>query len=151
MASWNLQVQGMTCTSCAKNIENRVRTVPGVKQVSVDVLLEQVAVVGDCQINKVVLAIESAGFCVVSSNLVNDISEIQEKRSGTSSCTEESCIQRVGRTEKAEPYIPDVEAKKTLCAGTVRTGSSNFASADSRVPSVSMGLKFFDLETAKKL
>ncbi|KAK4525538.1 hypothetical protein GAYE_SCF13G3446 [Galdieria yellowstonensis] len=56
----------MTCSSCAKSIENILYKQDGVHKVSVNVVLGSVIVQGHCREEQLVDAIESIGFKVVS-------------------------------------------------------------------------------------
>ena len=61
-----LPVAGMTCASCAARIEKAVRKVPGVREASVNLATESVAVQADATVGAQALraAVEQAGYAV---------------------------------------------------------------------------------------
>ncbi|EME30850.1 Cu2+-exporting P-type ATPase [Galdieria sulphuraria] len=72
MSGWNLQVQGMTCSSCAKNIQNALYKEEEVSNVSVNVLLGSVLVQGRCSKEQITNDVEAIGFKVVSCTPLKD-------------------------------------------------------------------------------
>ncbi|MBQ0011979.1 MAG: cation transporter, partial [Clostridiales bacterium] len=55
-------VTGMSCAACVARVEKAVGQVPGVESVSVSLLTNSMAVTGDFATEKVVQAVEKAGY-----------------------------------------------------------------------------------------
>lgn len=69
MENATLKLRGMSCASCAKNIENTIRSVPGVSECSVNFGAEQATVEYDAQktnIEEIQSAVEEAGYSAFS-------------------------------------------------------------------------------------
>jgi Cu+-exporting ATPase len=63
MSRIELEVQGMTCASCASHVEHALAAVPGVREARVNLPLERAAVEGDpADIGSLVQAVERAGY-----------------------------------------------------------------------------------------
>jgi len=57
-----IAVTGMTCGSCARTVERRLRRVPGVKTTAVDLELGIAIVNGTAAPSSLIAAIEAAGY-----------------------------------------------------------------------------------------
>jgi copper chaperone CopZ len=57
-----LAVTGMTCGSCARTVERKLRRVPGVKSAAVDLELGVAIVNGTAAPSSLIAAIEAAGY-----------------------------------------------------------------------------------------
>ncbi len=71
-ASLRLPVEGMECAACAVRIERRLRTVPGVRQASVNFATGEAAVAIDPEavgLDRLVAAVEEAGYGVRTETL----------------------------------------------------------------------------------
>lgn len=69
MDNATLKLRGMSCASCAKNIEDAIRSVPGVKEANVNFGAEQASVIYDAQktdIESIQNAVEEAGYAAYS-------------------------------------------------------------------------------------
>lgn len=92
-----LQVYGMTCASCVAGIEKGVGKLPGVIEVSVNLMTEKAKIKFDCNITnprKIVEEIESLGFNATMANTTKDaqldslskVREIKEWQSAFIEC-----------------------------------------------------------------
>jgi len=63
-------IEGMTCASCAMNVERSLKKVPGIKEVGVSVLTKKAIVESDKEISEDELkkAVSRAGYKAVSIN-----------------------------------------------------------------------------------
>ena len=61
-ATIQLAVKGMTCASCAKRIENALRSVAGVTSASVNLATDIATVAGDARFDELSAAVTSAGY-----------------------------------------------------------------------------------------
>ncbi len=52
MKKYTLTIEGMHCASCAGNIERSLKKVPGIKSVSVSVLMKKANVEAEDSVNK---------------------------------------------------------------------------------------------------
>lgn len=69
MDNATLKLRGMSCASCAKNIEDAIRSVPGVKEANVNFGAEQASVIYDAQktnVESIQNAVEEAGYTAYS-------------------------------------------------------------------------------------
>ncbi|XWK90676.1 MAG: heavy metal translocating P-type ATPase [Phormidium sp.] len=69
MDNATLKLRGMSCVSCAKNIEDAIRSVPGVKEANVNFGAEQASVIYDAQktnVESIQNAVEEAGYAAYS-------------------------------------------------------------------------------------
>ncbi|MFB2835949.1 heavy metal translocating P-type ATPase [Floridanema evergladense] len=69
MDNATLKLRGMSCASCAKNIEDAIRSVPGVKEANVNFGAEQANVIYDAQktnVESIQNAVEEAGYSAYS-------------------------------------------------------------------------------------
>lgn len=92
-----LQVYGMTCASCVAGIEKGVGKLPGVIEISVNLMTEKAKVKFDCHVTnprRIVEEIESLGFNAIMANTTKDaqldslskVREIQEWQSAFIEC-----------------------------------------------------------------
>ena len=63
-------IEGMTCASCAMNVERSLKKVPGIKEVGVSILTKKAIVESDKEISEDELkkAVSRAGYKAVSIN-----------------------------------------------------------------------------------
>jgi Cu+-exporting ATPase len=69
MDNATLKLRGMSCASCAQNIEDAIRSVPGVKEANVNFGAEQASVIYDAQktnVESIQNAVEEAGYTAYS-------------------------------------------------------------------------------------
>ncbi len=62
MNSVELQVQGMSCGSCVKQVTQALRTLNGVREVTVDLQSGRVRVNGDPDSNALLAVLQEAGY-----------------------------------------------------------------------------------------
>lgn len=64
MKKYTLSIEGMHCASCATNIERSLHKVPGVKEVSISVLMKKGSVEADNSVSQseIKKAVERAGY-----------------------------------------------------------------------------------------
>ena len=55
-------VTGMSCAACVAHVEKAVRTVPGVDNVTVNLLTNSMVVEGDADAGRICSAVEKAGY-----------------------------------------------------------------------------------------
>ncbi len=94
-----LQIDGMTCASCASRVEKSLRAVPGVQQASVNLATEQATVQAAAGVDAAQLAaaVHKAGYDVRQQQTVLQIEGM-------------TCASCVSRVEKALARIPGVTA-----------------------------------------
>jgi len=63
MDNATLKLRGMSCASCANNIEDAIRSVPGVDACSVNFGAEQAAYDLKTDVAAIQDAVDAAGFC----------------------------------------------------------------------------------------
>ncbi len=70
MKKYNLSIDGMHCASCASNIERSLKKVPGIKNVSVSVLLKKSIVEAEdsVKIEQIKEAVSKTGYKVTAIN-----------------------------------------------------------------------------------
>ncbi len=56
------KVEGMTCSSCAKTVENALAQVPGVARVKVNYIKKEAIVEGGANVSDLLRAVEAAGY-----------------------------------------------------------------------------------------
>ena len=78
----NYIVTGMTCAACQARVEKAVGKLPGVKEVSVSLLTNSMAVEGDVREADVIRAVEDAGYGATSKNTAEP-KENNEKHSAS--------------------------------------------------------------------
>lgn len=59
-----IQVKGMNCNHCVRNVTNAINTIEGIKSVEVDLTTETAVIDGDVDANEVKKRIEEAGYSV---------------------------------------------------------------------------------------
>ncbi|HPO27405.1 MAG TPA: heavy metal-associated domain-containing protein, partial [Petrotogaceae bacterium] len=61
-------VQGMTCASCVRNVENALKKMPGVKYVSVNLATEQAYLISekDVSFQEIKRTVEESGYVALS-------------------------------------------------------------------------------------
>ena len=64
----SFSVQGMTCASCVRNVENTLKKMPGVKYVSVNLATEQAYLISEKEISfqEIKKAVEESGYTAMS-------------------------------------------------------------------------------------
>ncbi|MBB3239301.1 copper chaperone CopZ [Pseudomonas sp. Tn43] len=81
-----LQVEGMSCSSCVKHVNAALQPLAGVGEVTVDLTHGRVKVTGDVESNTLISALKGAGY--PASLLAEDRDERVRKTSG---CGGSSC------------------------------------------------------------
>ena len=96
-ATWTLPINGMTCASCVKRVEQALLKVAGVQQAQVNLATETASVVADAQLGlpMLALALSKAGYPLREQQLALQISGM-------------TCASCVGRVEKALLKVPGV-------------------------------------------
>ncbi len=111
-------IEGMTCASCVRRVEEALRRVPGVADVSVNLATEsaRVALGGTLDTSALLQAVEAAGYRAAKTEFDLNI--------GGMTCA--SCVNRVERALKREPGVIPAEvnlaaerARITVLAGAV--------------------------------
>jgi Cu+-exporting ATPase len=92
-----LQIAGMTCASCVMRVEKALKSVSGVKDVSVNLATEQATVGGDASVSTAALvaAVSKAAYDVATREVALEIEGM-------------TCASCVGRVEKALMKVPGV-------------------------------------------
>ena len=63
MGQITVKVEGMTCNHCKMNVENKIISIAGVKEVKVDLASAMVQIVGEqVDLDKVKSGVESIGY-----------------------------------------------------------------------------------------
>ena len=93
--SLSVDIQGMTCASCAARIEKVLRQLPGVTDATVNLATETATVSGTTDAASVQRAIEKAGFSVPTESVTLDITGM-------------TCASCSARVEKALSKLPGV-------------------------------------------
>lgn len=114
--SADLGISGMTCASCVARVENAIRAVPGVKDVSVNLATERAHVrfVGptrEASSTAVATAIENSGYGVVEEPI----------ELGIEGMTCASCVQRVERALRKVPGVRGAEVNLATERARVRS------------------------------
>ena len=76
MKQTSLQIKGMTCTTCAGTVEEALSKRPGVSRAVVNFAAEKATVEYDPSViteNDLILAVEDAGYGVVTSEVIFEI------------------------------------------------------------------------------
>ncbi|MFN2373821.1 MAG: heavy metal translocating P-type ATPase [Cyclonatronaceae bacterium] len=115
-----IRVQGMHCASCVARVEKAIKTVPGVKNAEVNLIMEEATVYGEARKGAVVEAIREAGY---------EADEDDEADPGPSIIWLEIqgmfCASCVGRVEKELLKVEGVsDAEINLITGDARVGFS---------------------------
>ncbi|AOZ04533.1 heavy metal translocating P-type ATPase [Cupriavidus malaysiensis] len=103
-SEWRLPIEGMTCASCVRRVENALAKVPGVHDVAINLATEQATLHADdgSVLPAAARAVEQAGYAVPHEEIELDVSEM-------------SCASCVGRVERALRAVPGVlEAQVNL-------------------------------------
>lgn len=111
--SYQMQISGMSCASCAGRIEKVVGKVPGIDHAVVNLATEQLLVTGkgDVDLTGVVTAVRKAGYDVVPHETVLEI--------GGMSCA--SCVSRVEKALGKVPGTLDVSVNLATEKATVHS------------------------------
>jgi Cu+-exporting ATPase len=93
-----LQVTGMTCASCVMRVEKSLKTVPGVRQASVNLATEHASVQADATVTADMLAaaVRKAGYEVATTETTLQVEGM-------------TCASCVARVEKALLKVPGVQ------------------------------------------
>ncbi|AUT63518.1 heavy metal translocating P-type ATPase [Paraburkholderia terrae] len=127
-ASSELDIQGMTCASCALRVEKALAKVPGVARASVNLATEKATVDADASVttDTLVNAIRKAGYDAQPLNDApppdNDAQSTAELAIGGMTCA--ACS---GRVEKALARIPGVTSASVNLATEKATVTTNGA------------------------
>ncbi|OYW31979.1 MAG: copper-transporting ATPase, partial [Methyloversatilis sp. 12-65-5] len=95
--SWTVDIEGMTCASCAARVEKAIAHVPGVATASVNLATESLTVTGDASVTPAALrdAVAKAGYAVKQHDVRLNIAGM-------------TCASCVARVEKALLRVPGV-------------------------------------------
>lgn len=98
---WRLPIEGMTCASCVRRVENALAKVPGVRSVAVNLATEEATVQADSAavLPAAADAIAAAGYAVPRTELELSVREM--------TCA--SCVGRVERALRAVPGVVDAQ------------------------------------------
>ncbi|CAG2132631.1 Copper-exporting P-type ATPase [Cupriavidus yeoncheonensis] len=98
---WRLPIDGMTCASCVRRVENALAKVPGVRDVAVNLATEQATLHADsgAVLPAAAKAVADAGYDVPRATVELDISDM--------TCA--SCVGRVERALRAVPGVLDAQ------------------------------------------
>ncbi|WER45938.1 heavy metal translocating P-type ATPase [Cupriavidus sp. WKF15] len=119
---WRLPIDGMTCASCVRRVENALARVPGVRDVAVNLATEQATLYADsgAVLPAAAKAVADAGYEVPRETVELDISDM--------TCA--SCVGRVERALRAVPGVLDAQvnlaterASVTLLRGAADAGA----------------------------
>ncbi|XP_057735189.1 copper-transporting ATPase HMA4-like [Arachis stenosperma] len=83
-----VRIKGMACTSCSESVENALWMIDGVKKATVGLALEEAKVYFDPNLadsNKIIEAIEDAGFGAELISSANDVNKVHLKLEGVDS------------------------------------------------------------------
>ncbi|HWQ27960.1 MAG TPA: heavy metal translocating P-type ATPase [Dehalococcoidia bacterium] len=111
----DIPVEGMTCASCVRRVENAIRKAPGVLDVSVNLATEKARVALDPEagsLDAVARAVESAGYRarLDTAELVLDVEGM--------TCA--SCVRRVENALRGVPGVVDASVNLATERATVR-------------------------------
>ncbi len=127
--SFHVAVSGMSCASCVARVEDAIRAVPGVQDVSVNLATGQAMVEGDAAPRDVAAAVSAAGYEAASDEVTFSVRGM--------SCA--SCVGRVEATLHGHPavieanvnlasesaqvrYLPDLATPRDLVAAVETAG-----------------------------
>ncbi|WP_456282094.1 heavy metal translocating P-type ATPase [Cupriavidus sp. JZ107] len=98
---WRLPIEGMTCASCVRRVENALAKVPGVRSVAVNLATEEATVQADSAavLPAAADAVAAAGYAVPRTELELTMREM--------TCA--SCVGRVERALRAVPGVVDAQ------------------------------------------
>lgn len=98
---WRLPIEGMTCASCVRRVENALAKVPGVRSVAVNLATEEATVQADSAavLPAAADAVAAAGYAVPRTELELTVHEM--------TCA--SCVGRVERALRAVPGVVDAQ------------------------------------------
>ncbi|WP_276534982.1 heavy metal translocating P-type ATPase [Cupriavidus gilardii] len=98
---WRLPIEGMTCASCVRRVENALAKVPGVRSVAVNLATEEATVQADSAavLPAAADAVAAAGYAVPRTELELAVREM--------TCA--SCVGRVERALRAVPGVVDAQ------------------------------------------
>ncbi len=121
-AEWRLPIDGMTCASCVRRVENALAKVPGVRDVAVNLATEQATLRADdaAVLPAAAKAVADAGYTVPHDDIDLAIADM--------TCA--SCVGRVERALRAVPGVVGAEvnlaterANVTVMRGAVDTAA----------------------------
>ncbi|WP_340530300.1 heavy metal translocating P-type ATPase, partial [Cupriavidus necator] len=152
---WRLPVDGMTCASCVRRVENALARVPGVRDVAVNLATEAATLRADsgAVLPAAARAVADAGYTVPQDTIELNIADM--------TCA--SCVGRVEKALRAVPGVMDAQvnlaterASVTLLRGAADTaalvaavaragyGATPVADAASQAPQAGQGTAFWD-------
>jgi len=110
-SEWRLPVEGMTCASCVRRVENALAKVPGVTQVAVNLATEQATLQADspAALSAAAQAVADAGYEVPRDEIELGIADM--------TCA--SCVGRVERALRAVPGVVDAQVNLATERATV--------------------------------
>ncbi|WP_354677319.1 heavy-metal-associated domain-containing protein, partial [Cupriavidus plantarum] len=94
-AEWSFPVEGMTCASCVRRVENALARVPGVNDASVNLATEHVTLRAEsgAALSAAAQAVTDAGYDVPRDTVELSVSDM-------------TCASCVGRVERALRAVP---------------------------------------------
>ncbi|KUE88144.1 copper-transporting ATPase [Cupriavidus necator] len=155
MPEWRLPVDGMTCASCVRRVENALARVPGVRDVAVNLATEAATLRADsgAVLPAAARAVADAGYTVPQDTIELNIADM--------TCA--SCVSRVEKALRAVPGVMEAQvnlaterASVTLLRGAADTaalvaavaragyGATPVADAASQAPQAAQGTAFWD-------
>lgn len=122
---WRFPVDGMTCASCVRRVENALAKVPGVHDATVNLATEQVTLRADngTALSAAAQAVADAGYAVPRETIELAVSDM--------TCA--SCVGRVERALRAVPGVVDAQvnlATERAAVSVLRGAVSTEALAD---------------------
>ncbi|KWR89265.1 heavy metal translocating P-type ATPase [Cupriavidus sp. IDO] len=98
---WQLPIDGMTCASCVRRVENALAKVPGVREVAVNLATEQATLRAD---NGAVLPAAARAVADAGYEVPREMAEL-----AISDMTCASCVSRVEKALRAVPGVLDAQ------------------------------------------
>jgi Cu+-exporting ATPase len=110
-SEWRLPVEGMTCASCVRRVENALAKVPGVSEVAVNLATELATLQADspAALSAAAQAVADAGYEVPRDEIELGIADM--------TCA--SCVGRVERALRAVPGVVDAQVNLATERATV--------------------------------
>ncbi|MBU65426.1 MAG: copper-transporting ATPase [Cupriavidus sp.] len=134
-SEWRLPVEGMTCASCVRRVENALAKVPGVHDVAVNLATEQATLQAEdaAALTAAAQAVADAGYDVPRDAIELDISDM--------TCA--SCVGRVERALRAVPGVVDAQVNLATerASVTVLRGAADVATLAAAVTRAGYGAK----------
>ncbi|TWG88099.1 Cu+-exporting ATPase [Cupriavidus gilardii J11] len=126
-SEWRLPIEGMTCASCVRRVENALAKVPGVLGVSVNLATEEATVQADSAavLPAAAEAVTAAGYAVPRQEIELSVHDM--------TCA--SCVTRVEKALRAVPGV--VDAQVNLATERAHVATLGAPDADALIAAVS--------------